>query len=80
VFSRTTTEILYRDIYDISIKQIGLAALTNRYGKLIIKTPSGNEIVFDKIPSPEKVVDIINTVRRNLEISHRHVEIPKNEE
>ncbi|MBI4158447.1 MAG: PH domain-containing protein [Candidatus Yanofskybacteria bacterium] len=68
IFSRTVTEFLYRDIYDISFKQSGLAALINRYGKLIIKTPSGNEITFDKVPSPMKVVDTINEIRGNLEI------------
>lgn len=64
-FSRTVTELLYRDIYDISFKQVGLSALLNRYGKLIIKTPSGNEITFDKAPSPAEVVRIINEVRSN---------------
>jgi len=63
VFSRIVTELLYRDIYDISFKQVGLFALMNRYGKLTIKTPSGSEIDFDKVPSPEKVVETINQIR-----------------
>lgn len=63
VFSRTVTELLYRDIYDISFKQVGLLALINCYGKLIIKTPSGSEITFEKVPSPAKVVEMINRVR-----------------
>ena len=61
--SQTVTELLYRDIYDISFKQVGLSALIYRYGKLIIKTLSGSEISFDKAPSPAKVVEIINKVR-----------------
>lgn len=67
-FSRTVTELLYRDIHDISFKQTGLAALLNRYGKLIIKTPSGNEITFDRVPSPAKVIESINKVRLNIPI------------
>ncbi|MBI2674764.1 MAG: PH domain-containing protein [Candidatus Yanofskybacteria bacterium] len=63
VFSRTVTELLYRDIYDISFRQVGLSALINRYGELIMKTPSGSEIIFDKAPSPGKIVEIINKAR-----------------
>jgi len=62
-FSKTVTELLYRDIYDISFKQSGLAALISRYGKLIIKTPSGNEITFDKVPLSSEVVKVINEIR-----------------
>ncbi len=65
-FSITVTELLFRDIFDISFKQTGLASLLNRYGKLIIKTPSGNEIVFDKAPSPAEVVEIINKIRSGI--------------
>ena len=68
IFSRTVTELLYRDIYDISFKQSGLAALMNRYGKLIMKTPSGSEVIFDKVPSPAKVVEVINKVRLNAPV------------
>jgi len=73
-FSQTVTELLYRDIHDISFKQTGLAALINRYGKLIIKTPSGNEIVFDRVPSPAKVVESINKVRLNIPVQATETE------
>ena len=63
MLSRTVTELLYRDIYDISFKQVGFSALMNHYGKLIIKTPAQSEIIFDKVPSPAKVVGIINEIR-----------------
>lgn len=65
VFSRTVTELIYNDIHSIGFKQIGLSALLNRYGKLIMKTPSGNEIIFDKVSSPAEVVTIINEIRRS---------------
>lgn len=63
MFSRTVTELLYRDIYEISFKQVGLSSLLNRYGQLVIKTPSGGEITFDKVPSPAEVVKVINEIR-----------------
>ena len=65
-FSRTVTELLYRDIQSVSFKQSGLAALINRYGKLIMKTPSGSEITFDKVPSPAEVVRAVNEVRAGI--------------
>lgn len=63
MFSRTVTELLYRDIYEISFKQAGLSSLINRYGQVVIKTPSGSEIVFDKVPSPAEVIKTINEIR-----------------
>jgi len=66
LFSVTVTELLHRDIHDISFKQAGITALINRYGKLIIKTPLGSEIIFDKVPSPAKVVQTINEARAVL--------------
>ena len=68
--SQTVTELLYRDIYEISFKQVGFSALMNRYGKLIIKTPSGNEITFDKVPSPAGVVEAINKIRAGTQIQN----------
>lgn len=66
VFSRTVTELIYRDIHNISFKQVGISALLNRYGKLVMKTPSGSEIIFDKISSPAEVVRIINEIRGSI--------------
>lgn len=63
VLSQTVTELLYKDIHDISFKQVGLSALMHRYGKLIIRMPSGNEITFDKLPSPAGIVETINKIR-----------------
>ena len=67
-FSKTVTELLYRDIYDISFKQTGLPALIGRYGNLIIKTPSGSEVIFDKVPSPASVVETINRIRAGVPV------------
>ena len=63
MFSRTVTELLYQDIYELSFEQIGLLPMLNRYGRLIIKTPSGSETAFDKVPSPVEVVKTINEIR-----------------
>jgi len=62
-FSRTVTELLYKDVHDISFRQVGLSALIYRYGKLIIKMPSGNEITFDKLPLSAGVIETINKIR-----------------
>jgi len=67
LFSRAVTEILYSDIHEIIFKKKGIASIINNYGTLIIRTPSDNKIVFDKIPDPEKVVEIINKTRTSYE-------------
>ena len=70
-FSRPVTELLYRDIYDISFKQVGLSSMVSRYGQLTIKTPSGSEMTFDKVPSPASVVETINKIRNETLNSKR---------
>lgn len=63
LFNKTVTEILYQDVHEITFNKKGLASIMNNYGDLVIRTPSENKIVFDKIPDPEKVVEIINKTR-----------------
>lgn len=63
LFDKTVTEILYQDVHEITFNKKGLASIVNNYGDLVIRTPSENKIVFEKIPDPEKVVEIINNTR-----------------
>ncbi|MEX2090923.1 MAG: PH domain-containing protein [Candidatus Paceibacterota bacterium] len=63
LFSKTVTEILFRDIHEIIFNKKGFSSVINNYGNLIIRTPSDSEIVFKKISDPEKVVEIINKTR-----------------
>lgn len=63
LFDKTVTEISYQDVHEITFNKKGLASIVNNYGDLVIRTPSENKIVFDKIPDPEKVVEIINKTR-----------------
>lgn len=63
LFNKTVTEILYQDVHEITFNKKGLTSIMNNYGDLVIRTPSENKIVFDKIPDPEKVVEIINKTR-----------------
>lgn len=63
LFNRAVTEILYSDIHEIIFKKKGFASVINNYGTLIIRTPSDTKIIFNKIPDPEKVVEIINKTR-----------------
>lgn len=67
LFNRVVTEILYSDIREIIFKKKGIASVINNYGTLIIRTPSDNKIIFNKIPDPEKVVEIINKTRTSHE-------------
>ena len=65
-FSRTVTEITYDDVHEITFKQEGLSATFSNYGTLIIRTPSENQIILDKIPDPEKAVELINKIKKSL--------------
>lgn len=63
LFNKTVTEILYQDIHEIIFNKKGFASIINNYGNLIIRTPSDSKIVFEQIPDPERVVEIINKTR-----------------
>lgn len=63
LFSKTVTEILHQDIHEIVFNKKGFSAMVGNYGTLIIRTPFDNKVVFDKIPDPEKVVEVINKAR-----------------
>ncbi len=66
LFSRTVTELMYDDVYEVAFKQDGLTASSLNYGTLVIRTPSENEIVLEMIPEPEKAVELINKIRNSL--------------
>lgn len=72
LFSKTVTEILYQDIHEIIFNKKGFASVVNNYGNLVIRTPSDSEIVFEKIPDPERVVEIINKTRLSSKPPHFH--------
>ncbi len=65
LFSKTVTELLYRDILEISYNKEGMNASLYNYGDIKIRTASENEIVFEKIPNPAGVVETINRIRQN---------------
>jgi hypothetical protein len=64
-FSKTVTELLYRDILEISYTKDGLAASIYNYGDIKIRTAAESEIVFEKIPNPAEVIEVINRIRQN---------------
>ena len=64
-FSKTVTELLYRDILEISYTKEGVASSIYNYGDIKIRTASENEIVFEKVPDPAGVVEVINRNRQN---------------
>jgi len=63
-FSKTVTELLYQDILEISYTKEGLNASLYNFGDIKIRTAAENELVFEKIPNPAEVVEIINKIRR----------------
>ncbi len=71
LFSRTVTEIIYDDVHEITFKQEGLSATISNYGTLVIRTPSENKIILERIPDPEKVVELINKIKSSLK-HHEH--------
>ena len=62
-FSQTVTELLYRDILEISYDKNGMGASMYNYGDIKIRTASENEIVIAGIAKPEEVVEMINKAR-----------------
>jgi hypothetical protein len=63
-FSKTVTELLYRDILEISYTKEGIVASFYNYGDIKIRTASENELVFEKIPGPAEVIEAINKIRQ----------------
>lgn len=63
-FSKTVTELLYRDILEISYTKEGLSASLYNFGDIKIRTAAENELVFEKIPNPAEVVEVINKIRQ----------------
>ncbi len=68
-FSKTVTELLYRDILEISYTKEGMVASLYNYGDIKIRTASENELVFEKIPGPAEVVEVINRIRQTGNVS-----------
>lgn len=67
-FSKTVTELLYRDILEISYTKEGMTSSLYNFGDIKIRTAAENEIVFEKIPGPAEVVEIINRIRQGSQL------------
>lgn len=63
LFNQTVTELLYRDITDVSFTQDGASAMAFDYGTLIIRLPSQDQVKAEMIPKPSKIMETINRVR-----------------
>lgn len=64
-FSKTVTELLYKDILEVSYDKKGVSASMYDYGDLKIRTASENEIVLEKIADPDETVELINQIRQD---------------
>ncbi len=63
LFNQTVTELLYRDITDVSFTQDGPSAMAFDYGTLIVRLPSQDQVKVEMIPKPSKIIETINRVR-----------------
>jgi len=63
IVSQTVTELLYRDITDISFTQDGASAMVFDYGTLIIRLPSQVQVKVETVPKPSNIIETINRVR-----------------
>lgn len=63
-FSKTVTELLYRDIREISYSKDGINASVYDYGDLKMRTAGDSDVVVEKIAQPDEVVDLINQIRQ----------------
>ena len=64
-FSKTVTELIYKDILEISYSKDGMNASIYDYGDLKIRTASENDIIFEKIADPDETVEFINNIRQS---------------
>jgi hypothetical protein len=56
-------------IQDVTSRQIGVAQTMFNYGQVLIQTAAEiNELHFDKIPNPEKVVKVLQLMREEEDI------------
>lgn len=62
-FSKTVTELLFKDILEISYSKNGLNASLYNYGDIRIRTASEDDLIVPKIPDPGQVVEVINQTR-----------------
>ena len=69
-FSKTVTELLFRDIREISYDKNGMNASIYDYGDLKMRTAADNEIIIEKISKPDEIVELINRVRQGNKISN----------
>ena len=68
-FSKTVTELLYRDIREISYSKEGVNASIYDYGDLKMRTAADSDIIIEKIAEPDETVEIINQIRRDGKLS-----------
>src|SRR3989344_2436206 len=64
-FSKTVTELLYRDIGEINYSKHGMSAALYDYGDLKITTRAESEIILPDIANPDETVELINKIRQN---------------
>lgn len=64
IFNKIVTEILLKDIEEVSFQKKGMGAMFSNYGTVRIKTEADDDLVIYKMPNPQDVMDTINKTRQ----------------
>ena len=85
LFDRQVAEIEYEKIQDVSYHFKGLFQTIFHYGSLKIQILSSESVIrSEKIPNPQKIQDLIKTIRNNYsqkqgeEVDESLIELAKN--
>ncbi len=79
LFHREVSEFPLRRVQDVSVRVIGPIATLLEFGDVIIRTASEHQMfIFEKIPNPYKVKDLILDLLRQSLPSHPHENSPDN--
>ena len=63
LFSHTTTELLHKDIIEVSYRKQGFGAAILNFGTIILRTASNSVLEVTAIPAPAVVTDTLNSLR-----------------
>lgn len=66
LFDQKVTELIYRDITDISITQDGIIATALDYGTLDFRTASEDQVTLETIPHPRALMELLNQTRSQV--------------
>lgn len=69
ILNKIVTEILLKDVEEVSFQKKGVGSMFSNYGTVRIKTEADNDLVIHKIVNPQDVMDVINKTRHQPELT-----------